>query len=623
MENPETISRHAESIHFGMPASMKSLAARSAALLVGLVAAISLGGCVEAPGSVKVSFKWSAPPTVPVWVWARIEERIHPAQEGKTLITDGPFEYVHGTPPTIDLNDVPNGNRRHVVVEFREGPNTGLPVIFYGISASFELAPGKDQELDVVVELVVPSAVGTVELLFGNVAKSSVSAAEMTAATVITRSTGAATVLLSNTLAFATYEEFPILETGTSNCSQEMVDDVTLTTCLWSDWNLAHGLIADPTLLVDGRYYVYARFLDKNGYEGTVGSCHVELDSSPPKLLSSSLLKYEEDNQENAILLIALDEPISKTAGETSLTVSPITELTPEFSGPARIGLSTMYQWQAATDVADIYPDKTAYSFKVQLADELGNMGVPQELLSTDGTLLHYTKGCDCSNGPCCDGCYFKPDTVVCDHDSGFEVGCPWGEGCGQDIGKRSNSIFCSGSAAECEDTKESWKLHEECSGKLGCTLVGEGAECQACAGVVAIPECPDYSGTPVYSCDGGPLSFIMDICAVTIGEELVEIRAVKKDGVQFGNRPYHVREFSSSASPSEQCKWFNMVKSTGPSGLGTTKLVFPAFDPILSESGEDAYCVTASTIESDPGHDGSKEQGAWYCSGMLVVKKK
>lgn len=52
---------------------------------------------------------------------------------------------------------------------------------------------------------------------------------------------------------------------------------------------------------------------------------------------------------------------------------------------------------------------------------------------------------CVCSAGPCCDGCRFRPAGTVCREAEVEERGCPWGLGCGSDVGVRT----CSGTSTK------------------------------------------------------------------------------------------------------------------------------------------------------------------------------
>ena len=58
---------------------------------------------------------------------------------GSTLASAGPAKYVEGTPLDLTLGKVPNGKNRVVVAEVREGDNSGLPILYFGLSEPFAI----------------------------------------------------------------------------------------------------------------------------------------------------------------------------------------------------------------------------------------------------------------------------------------------------------------------------------------------------------------------------------------------------------------------------------------------------------------------------------------------------
>lgn len=68
-------------------------------------------------------------------------------------------------------------------------------------------------------------------------------------------------------------------------------------------------------------------------------------------------------------------------------------------------------------------------------------------------------KECECSSGPCCDGCHYKSTAAICDVEVKTQYGCPWGLGCGADVGKRTKSRFryCSGNSSQCTGRWSDW----------------------------------------------------------------------------------------------------------------------------------------------------------------------
>ena len=73
-----------------------------------------------------------------------------------------------------------------------------------------------------------------------------------------------------------------------------------------------------------------------------------------------------------------------------------------------------------------------------------------------------------CSSGVCCDTLtgQFRPSTYKCQENIATEYGCPWGTGCGVDVGVRRQSRYCSGSSPNCDGTLQwdSWVTAADCS---------------------------------------------------------------------------------------------------------------------------------------------------------------
>jgi hypothetical protein len=83
---------------------------------------------------------------------------------------------------------------------------------------------------------------------------------------------------------------------------------------------------------------------------------------------------------------------------------------------------------------------------------------------------------CECTSGPCCDGCNYRSSTYVCDTWTETDYGCPWGTDCGDDVGvrTRTNKRYCSGTSASCNGTVSygswsSWSVADNCSSDEKC----------------------------------------------------------------------------------------------------------------------------------------------------------
>ena len=98
-----------------------------------------------------------------------------------------------------------------------------------------------------------------------------------------------------------------------------------------------------------------------------------------------------------------------------------------------------------------------------------------------DGECVKEEK-CECSSGPCCDGCNYKNSDKVCNSYTQKEYGCPWGIGCGADVGERTKIKFqyCSGDDSDCDGSWGSWRnwsswtVNDYCSNTETCS-VGDG----------------------------------------------------------------------------------------------------------------------------------------------------
>ena len=101
----------------------------------------------------------------------------------------------------------------------------------------------------------------------------------------------------------------------------------------------------------------------------------------------------------------------------------------------------------------------------------------------SDESSLTISVQCECTSGPCCDGCYFLSSSTVC----ATEYRCT-SSGCGAAYQKRDR--YCSGSSASCDGSWTSWQTIQDCSSKEKCYLTSP--HCQTvpeCAGNPNVPE--------------------------------------------------------------------------------------------------------------------------------------
>ena len=90
---------------------------------------------------------------------------------------------------------------------------------------------------------------------------------------------------------------------------------------------------------------------------------------------------------------------------------------------------------------------------------------------------------CECSDGPCCDGCHFIDDSVLCDEPSGTEYRCD-GPACGGNPQSRNQYRYCSGTSAQCDGETgwEAWETLDTCTTSATCISDGDTyAQCEVC----------------------------------------------------------------------------------------------------------------------------------------------
>ena len=118
-----------------------------------LALAALLCGCADDPGSFSIMFQWQQEPADSVYVWVRVEEREIPLEPGLVLASEGPVLCEPGESCSMDVDSVPFGSNRVVVVEVRASADAGGAVVYYGISEPFDLKAGEDVVAEVPVYL--------------------------------------------------------------------------------------------------------------------------------------------------------------------------------------------------------------------------------------------------------------------------------------------------------------------------------------------------------------------------------------------------------------------------------------------------------------------------------------
>jgi len=90
----------------------------------------------------------------------------------------------------------------------------------------------------------------------------------------------------------------------------------------------------------------------------------------------------------------------------------------------------------------------------------------------TNGVCLSGTcTACQCSSGPCCDGCLYRSSGYKCADDITTEYGCPFGTALGSDTYVRHQDQYCSGSSASCTGTLtwDNWTISKDCNAGQFC----------------------------------------------------------------------------------------------------------------------------------------------------------
>jgi len=80
-----------------------------------------------------------------------------------------------------------------------------------------------------------------------------------------------------------------------------------------------------------------------------------------------------------------------------------------------------------------------------------------------NGFCQNIVNNCECTSGPCCDGCHYKPAYQTCGTDYQQDYGCPWGTILGSDVGVRTRSRyqFCSGYTSSCSGSWGNWSYSD------------------------------------------------------------------------------------------------------------------------------------------------------------------
>ena len=354
-------------------------------LLALLVWVASYACSTNAPGSISLKLEWEETPTEAAWIWLRVEARLDEKMPGTILSSTGPHLFEPGEPLSMKMPEVPVGSNRVLVVEVREGENSGLPIRSYGISSPFQLKNGERGSLDISVLVHRPEAeynAPELTLMFDGTARPRAKPDDMEQATLRMRCSRALSVVVANDASFiANQKAFPLETAKDVHCEDETDGEVAWKICEVDGWNIK----ADVAEQGDVKYPVYVRLVDQFGYESKSYMTGVIQDSVDPSVLSASLaLTAPEGAGLGTVSAIAEGTIIELvfTVSEPLIAAPTVSALRGKheilFGAPEETGGeggNTYAYSMVATDLSKELPAQGKYGVEVQLEDLAGNLG--------------------------------------------------------------------------------------------------------------------------------------------------------------------------------------------------------------------------------------------------------
>ena len=351
----------------------------------------TLVACSEVPPSIQFSVHWSEPPTTEMWLWVRVEEGDLADPDRRVLSASKPVQFVSDQGLAIEVEDVPVGDNRIVVVEARTGSSIGLPIMFFGTSIPFSLSSGDiDRKIGEIV-LERPDALeqeASASLLFADQVVERITFEQLRDATIQTETTLSVALMMTTDASFANdvvHYQYDSAESMINfECSQEERNGTEFTICEITGVDLAPGDESPD----DGPYSVFIRFVDQFGYESETFTATVFLDTTPPVITAASVSPKQAKGNDVVTLQVNVNESLEYSVGNKVLSVVPLTESSPTFEGPVQIGDSLSYLWTASID------DKVAdgsYIFKLSTEDMLGNVSDVFDVVDHDEKLVELT----------------------------------------------------------------------------------------------------------------------------------------------------------------------------------------------------------------------------------------
>jgi len=256
-------------------------------------------------------------------VWVKVEQRDHPETAGIILGSAGPAEHQQEAALSLSVDGVTNGDNRYIVAEVRESASPTDRVLYYGISESFSLTPGRHVHVDVPMKFQVPQVElhePVVALRFDGDAPARVSLALARNATVHLEMVDAVEVTLANDPSFDIGRTvLTVGETDDLACRKETKDQVAWDVCEYAGWDLLEGVwdeTGDLATAADGEYSLFARFRDRYGYESEVHKATVTVDATPPAVAVAELSRPSAGAEQPVYLTVTFLEAVRDGEGE-------------------------------------------------------------------------------------------------------------------------------------------------------------------------------------------------------------------------------------------------------------------------------------------------------------------
>jgi|GEM_PF-952039 len=187
---------------------------------------------------------------------------------------------------------------------------------------------------------------------------------------------------------------------------------------------------------------------------------------------------------------------------ETPDTIEPNPEIQPDLPPDARPDAHDAHDTQAdAIDVAEPAPDTADPSPDVADPDPAPDLVEPPPDVPID---LPPETTCDCSTGPCCDGCHYRSTDTVCAPAAATTTVCD-GSGCGANVREIVSDRHCPGNGSSCTGNlvalpsalKQDCPAYKECSeaGGAHCVASDTCTELVCPSGMLVVPEGAFYMG--------------------------------------------------------------------------------------------------------------------------------